>query len=109
MAPPGSGNDFFPPGGHSSPHFQEAGMPPPNRVSIAILLSSILLLGAVIPGCLQNTSGDQVALTYQILTPVNIALQNSTVKSYLTGNWTINGVALDARVTRAGGGQPENS
>jgi len=40
---------------------------------------------------------------------VNIALQNSTVKSYLTGNWTINGVALDARVTRAGGGQPENS
>jgi hypothetical protein len=78
-----------------------------------------LLLISMASGCLQVQSPknltptgaptDNGALIAQILTSINIALQNETVKSYLTGNWSINGVALNAQIIRSGvgPGKPE--
>jgi hypothetical protein len=84
-------------------------MPAMNQVRIALILCSILFLGAIISGCTSSAPTENEALISQILTPITIALQNNTIKTYLTGNLSINNVALNAQGTRSGGGggQPE--
>jgi hypothetical protein len=74
-------------------------------MTLTLVLFLILLLNVVFSGC--TTSAPTEAQIYQILTPINIALQNETVKSYLTGNWSINGVALNAEIIRVEPGKPE--
>lgn len=76
-----------------------------NR-SIPLLIFFLLVICIFFAGCtLPKGTSDTTPLENKTAIAIGIAVNNTSVRTYLTGPWTITGVSLNATTTFTGGGK----